>query len=616
MAFTVGHIAHNRQTTEDFIFKVESIFPGVFDFSKTFYTSARDPITLICKTHGEFTLRYACNILDKRTKTSCLGCSKEIERLKNLDRFKQNLIKKHNDKFTYNSDDFVDLQTQMSFTCTIHKEIFMTKPSSLLGSKHGCPICEDEAYDEYYRTTKFETYKKAKKFLTDFFETNNYFPPFTQLLNQNESFHTYVRNSSTYEKMCEEITPDYLIFMKSLYDLEGNRVGSLYELIMSNINILHKIPSKPQVKFDETKRTCDYEFFSPVVKPSIMLEIAGRHNMDDYSEKLKKKIVEYQALGKIYYEINPCDDNSRWNYEDFYQDHILPFYNTYFPNEKLSDNVLPYLKGSNILETIKTEISKIDKENLYSKYIREHHISLNNKIISVFKNYNNFQKYFNIDVTETNGNTSPGTWSDPSNVAKMIDDFIKQNGYFPKTKNIDFHCCSYHGFGIDDFREGGKHFHLIQWDGLYDYSKLPKGFKFPNNYWSLFRAIEFGVLNIKNNEYPRGFRGLKYGQSANTVILDNGGMYELRPEGIHWSIVCEALIKHGYNPSEIKFNFKKPNGYWQIKENVKKELERIACLTEKKVVDLNSQDLKINLGLGKQILNFSNYKEFIDWALL
>ena len=259
--------------------------------------------------------------------------------------------------------------------------------------------------------------------------------------------------------------------------------------------------------------------------------------------------------------------------------------------------------------------SKIKVENLYDRYVRENHISLHNKIISIFKNYKNFYEFFNIDTTLTNGYNSPGTWSDPSNVAKMIDEFIKQNGYFPKTKDIDFHCCSYHGYGVDDFREGGQYFHLIDWDGLYDYNKLPKGFKFPNGYWTFFRAIEFGVLNIKNNEYPRGFRGLNYGQSANSIILENGGMYELRPGGIHWSIVCEALIKHGYNPTEIKFNFKKPNGYWQIKKNVKQELERIACLTKKNVVDLNSQDLRINAGLGKQILNFSTYQEFKNWAL-
>jgi hypothetical protein len=346
-----------------------------------------------------------------------------------------------------------------------------------------------------------------------------------------------------------------------------------------------------------------------------MLEIAGRHGMDNYSEKLKKKILEYQSLGKIYYEINPCDDNSRWNYEDFYQDHILPFYQKYFPNVKLSDSVLPYLKGSNILETIKTEISKIDKENLYSRYIREYHISLNNKIISVFKNYNNFQKYFKIDITETNGHKFPNTWGDPNHIASLIDEFIEKNGHFPKYTDLPFHQCSYHEYCIDDFRVGGKYFHLINWDGLYDYNKLPKGFKFPNNYWTIFRAIEFGVLNIQNNQYPKSLRSFKYGESANAIILENGGMYELRPGGTHWSIVCEALVKHGYNPAEIKFNFKKPNGHWQIKENVKQELKRIACLTNKDVVDLNSQDLKINMGLGKQILNFANYQDFKKWAL-
>jgi len=616
MKLQIGHNTHNRQTTEDFIHRVESMFPNVYDFSKTSYTSAREPITLICKTHGEFTLNYACNIFDKRSKTSCKGCAKDLNISKNLQKFKSNLEKKHKNKFKFNPEDFVDSQTEITFTCSEHEKNFITKPSTLLHSKHGCPICENESYDEYYTGTKLKTWGEAKKFLRVFFETNNYFPPYTHLLGQNKAYNTCVKSSSIYAEMCEQITPDYLIFMKGLYDLEGNRVGSMYELIMSNINILHKIPCQSQVRFDKTKRTCDYEFFSPVVESSIMLEIAGRHGMHNYSEKLKNKILEYQSLGKIYYEINPCCDNSRWNYEDFYQDHILPFYRKYFPNVKLSDNVLQYLKGSNILESINSEISKIKIENLYDRYIRDNNQSLHNKIISIFKNYSNFKNYFNIDTTLTNGNNSPGTWGNVLEIASLINEFIINNGYFPKTKDIPFHHCSYHGYGIDDFREGGQYFHLIDWDGRYDYNKLPEGFKFPNGYWTLFRAIEFGVLNIKNNEYPRGFRGLKYGQSANTVILENGGMYDLRPGGVHWSLVCEALIKHGYDPTEIIFNFKKPNCYWQIKENVKQELERIACLTKKNVVDLNSQDLKINTGLGKQILNFSNYKEFINWALL
>lgn len=210
-----------RLTTAEFIEKAKAVHGDIYDYSKVVYTRTIDPVVIICKVHGEFSMKpnhHLCGhkcakcvggvLLDGNTllakiqdkygdtydytrfvyvnsKTkSIFGCKKHgwfsilphnllnrgcpkcniekqrIDRRRDVDDFLATANKKHNYKFKYIIDDWRGSRSKIKIICPIHGEFEMVAIIHL--RKHGCSMCGMESRAEQRKTPIEEFITKAK----------------------------------------------------------------------------------------------------------------------------------------------------------------------------------------------------------------------------------------------------------------------------------------------------------------------------------------------------------------------------------------------------------------------------------------------------------------------
>ena len=97
--------------------------------------------------------------------------------------YEDQLKEKYNGKIE-NLEPYVNLNTKILHRCNLHKHNFRSTPASVLGSKHGCPLCGEEAHernmksrmaytDEEYKQLLFEKFNGNIESLEAFNGTNN-----------------------------------------------------------------------------------------------------------------------------------------------------------------------------------------------------------------------------------------------------------------------------------------------------------------------------------------------------------------------------------------------------------------------------------------------------------
>ena len=123
-----------RLTQEEFLEKAIEVHGSRFDYSKTEYINTRQNIIIICKKHGDFTIKPDNHIAGQ----GCAACARENHRLTEItaDRLDR-LIKVHSGKYRYPST-MVD-GGKIKVMCDIHGEF--TQSIHLHEYGHGCPSC-------------------------------------------------------------------------------------------------------------------------------------------------------------------------------------------------------------------------------------------------------------------------------------------------------------------------------------------------------------------------------------------------------------------------------------------------------------------------------------------
>ena len=141
--------------TEDFIEKAKKIHGDKYDYSKVDYIKNTLPITIICKTHGEFIQLPSVHL------TGC-GCPKCANETRNKNKVLGNeiFIKRaksvHGDRYDYSHVNYINNQTEVEIICKEHGSFFQSPNKHMSG--HGCPKCGGS---EPYDTKTF--IEKAKK---------------------------------------------------------------------------------------------------------------------------------------------------------------------------------------------------------------------------------------------------------------------------------------------------------------------------------------------------------------------------------------------------------------------------------------------------------------------
>lgn len=74
-------------TTEEFIQKSKVVHDDKYDYNKTVYKTAKDPVCIICKKHGEFYQTPNSHLQGH----GCPKCNKRFSQLKLYEKLKQDL---------------------------------------------------------------------------------------------------------------------------------------------------------------------------------------------------------------------------------------------------------------------------------------------------------------------------------------------------------------------------------------------------------------------------------------------------------------------------------------------------------------------------------------------
>lgn len=199
---------------------------------------------------------------------------------------------------------------------------------------------------------------------------------------------------------------------------------------------------------------------------------------------------------------------------------------------------------TNIRRELDTIIAKIGHFPNYTELQRLGHGTLAQAINNLPGKFSGMRELYGAA-----GAKPPGYWSNPQHIEQEVELLIEQLGYLPSKSELRSLGCSTLAERI------GKHRDLI--NSIRIRHGLKKGKK-PDNSWKNFE-------NVTN---------------ALSAIVERTGHFptktELEAEGEYWLI--KGIQAHGgFHEVGKKFDasIRKPPGYWENPENVKKELEKV-----------------------------------------
>ena len=150
-----------RLTKNTFVFRAKEIHGDKYDYSKTEYVKAKEPVTIICRKHGEFTQRPQDHILKACGCPKCKG-EKTVEvHSYTKEKFLELAKQVHGDKYDYNKVNYINYITPITIICPIHGEFEQVPKYHISGT--GCPKCGREQANKSETLTKDEFVERANK---------------------------------------------------------------------------------------------------------------------------------------------------------------------------------------------------------------------------------------------------------------------------------------------------------------------------------------------------------------------------------------------------------------------------------------------------------------------
>lgn len=128
----------NKQTQQEFINKSIVIFGNQLDYSRVNYINSNTLIVLICKEHGEFSIKPKDHISYQRGCSICSGVKY------NTKSFIKKSIELHGNKFLYDKVVYKGVKIPITIVCKIHGD-FLQTPDKHINRLQGCPKCKKSA---------------------------------------------------------------------------------------------------------------------------------------------------------------------------------------------------------------------------------------------------------------------------------------------------------------------------------------------------------------------------------------------------------------------------------------------------------------------------------------
>ena len=265
--------------------------------------------------------------------------------------YEDQLKEKYNGKIE-NLEPYVNLNTKILHRCNLHKHNFRSTPASVLGSKHGCPKCGEEAHKMKAKSRMAYTDEEYKQILYERFDGNIICLEEMQGMNHSilhkclkHNFEYYTSPSSTLHASCgcrhcatettkEKTMTSFEEFNKKVIDYSDGKYEACedysgYNKMMHFRHILpngdsHIFEMIPSSFFRGGKCYCENEHLNKLIvgvndiaskRPEI---VNWLHNKDDatkYPYTSKEKIhwncpncnaLLYKTISDVYYKGLSC----------------------------------------------------------------------------------------------------------------------------------------------------------------------------------------------------------------------------------------------------------------------------------------------------------------------
>lgn len=155
-----GCFSCKRKSHNDFIEQAILVHGDTYNYEKTRYIGSLKKVTIICKTHGEFS-QLPNNHLKGNGCKKCASTIASNKQARSQKEFIVLAVSKHGNKYNYSLVKYINCYTKISIICPIHGEFFQLPQAHLSGQ--GCSKCRDLLFSNV-RTKNTEYFiKNAKK---------------------------------------------------------------------------------------------------------------------------------------------------------------------------------------------------------------------------------------------------------------------------------------------------------------------------------------------------------------------------------------------------------------------------------------------------------------------
>lgn len=141
-----------KNKKEVFIEKANKRHNGKYVYNKVEYINSMTKVCIICPEHGEFWQTPVAHVRGH----GCPICSNKRRGKRTVNT--ENLIKKcmkvHNNKYTYENTEYINADTKICVTCSVHGDFYILPFHHLNGQ--GCPKCKGKNFTQDEIITKFK----------------------------------------------------------------------------------------------------------------------------------------------------------------------------------------------------------------------------------------------------------------------------------------------------------------------------------------------------------------------------------------------------------------------------------------------------------------------------
>jgi len=145
--------SRTKASLKDFLDAAAVVHGARYDYSKVVPSRTHDPVTIICRTHGEFSQVYAVHLKGSGC-PKCAGVAK-----KSTEEFIAAAKKVHGDRYDYSEAVYTLAHNAINIKCRTHGSFSQTAGTHLSGAN--CPTCAKSDAPRQAARDRFAAYKDS-----------------------------------------------------------------------------------------------------------------------------------------------------------------------------------------------------------------------------------------------------------------------------------------------------------------------------------------------------------------------------------------------------------------------------------------------------------------------